>query len=127
MRNIWFLLIWLSVVAFESFLFSLLTYYLSGENCEPIHVKEEVDSFLEFIDRFVNYQSWFIPMIILYWPTKARKKENRSRVRAAKHLADPTQKKPKDLMYETQTADRTSDGYTSLDGDSYLDTNSAVD
>ena len=35
MRNIWFLLIWLSVVAFESFIFSLLTYYLSGELCEP--------------------------------------------------------------------------------------------
>ena len=93
MRNIWFLLIWLSVVAFESFLFSLLTYYLSGELCEPSHVKREVASLLEFIDRFVNYQSWFIPMIILYWPTKARKKENRSRVRAAKHLADPDQKK----------------------------------
>ena len=67
----------------------------------------------------MNYQSWFIPLIILYWPTKARKRENRSRVRAAKHLANST-KNVKDKEVD-KYGDGTSDGYTSLDGESYLD------
>ena len=119
MKNIWFLLIWLTVVAVESFLYSIFSFYLSGDMCEPEHISQAADSFIEFIDRFLNYQSWFIPLIILYWPTKARKRENRSRVRAAKHLANSS-KNVKDKEVD-KYGDGTSDGYTSLDGESYLD------
>ena len=33
MKKIWILLIWLMVVAIESLLYSILTYYLSGDHC----------------------------------------------------------------------------------------------
>lgn len=55
MKNIWFLLIWLTVVAVESFLYSIFSFYLSGDMCEPEHISQAADSFIEFIDRFLNY------------------------------------------------------------------------
>ena len=42
-------------------------------------MKQSWKDLLQTIDRVTNYQSWFIPLIWLYWPTKARKRENRRR------------------------------------------------
>jgi len=33
MKKIWILLIWLVVVTIELFIYSILTYYLSGDKC----------------------------------------------------------------------------------------------
>ena len=73
MKNVWFLLIWLTVVAVESMVYSMSNFYLSGPKCQPLHVSQGLDSFFEFLDRFIGYQSWFIPLIMLYWPTTAHK------------------------------------------------------
>jgi len=88
MKKIWILLIWLMVVAISNFVYSILIYYLSGDDCEPTHISLELDSAFKNLDRFLGYQSWFIPLIWIWWPTKARKRENISRYRAAKTLAD---------------------------------------
>lgn len=73
MKNIYVLLYCLTFVAIESFVYSMMTFYLSGPDCQPTRVKEEVKSFFQFFDRFISFQSWFIPLIWLYWPTKARR------------------------------------------------------
>ena len=86
MKNIWFLLIWLTFVAVEGLLYSIAGKYVTGDDCEPVHVSYAVDSCLHFFDRFCGYQSWFIPLIWLYWPSKAHKEEKRSLLRAVKHL-----------------------------------------
>jgi len=69
MKNIWILLIWETFVVVEAVLYSICTYYLSGPHCEPTHISDTLESFFEYFDRFVNYQSWFIPLLWLYWPT----------------------------------------------------------
>ena len=33
MSNVWVQLIWITVVAIENFLYSLFSFYLSGEHC----------------------------------------------------------------------------------------------
>ena len=86
MSNVWFLLIWLSAITVEAFIYSLMNYYMSGPYCNPTRISNAMDSFFEFFDRFCGYQSWFIPMIWLMWPTKANKAQNRSRHRAAKSI-----------------------------------------
>ena len=125
MQNIWFLLIWLTVVAIEGLLYSILVYYLPGEHCSPVRISNELDSFFKFFDRFSTYQSWFIPMIYLYWPTKQRKEENRSRIKAVRTL---TAVSARDLAGRVQgddddefDDDQSNAGYSSLDGESYLD------
>lgn len=77
MKNVWMLLIWITVVAIESFLYSILELYLTGQRCEPIHVSQSTSDFFKFLDRFCGYSSWFIPLIWLYWPTKTHKQQNR--------------------------------------------------
>lgn len=86
MSNIWYFLIWLSFTAIESFLYAIFSYYMTGSQCQPIHISQSGDGWLEYFDRFMEYQVWFIPLIILYWPTKKRKKENRKRIKAIKSL-----------------------------------------
>ena len=86
MRNIWVLLIWLTVSAVEGLTYSLCGKLLSGEHCEPVHISDSADAFFTWFDRFMGYQSWFIPLIWLYWPTKQNKKDNRERMRAVKQL-----------------------------------------
>ena len=73
MKNIWVQLIWITIVTIESFLYSICKYYLTGEDCAPQHVSNSANSFIELFDRFCEYQSWFIPLIWLYWPTKTHK------------------------------------------------------
>jgi len=82
MRNVWFLLIWFLIAAFESFLFSLYVLVFSEPWCYGWKSPPQLRDCIKFVDRTVNLQSWFIPLIWLYWPTKARKKEYRSRRQA---------------------------------------------
>ena len=86
MSNIWYFLIWLSFSAIEGFLYSILVKYMSGPDCQPEHISVEGNGILQYFDRFMEYQVWFIPLIILYWPTKSRKKENRKRIKAIRTL-----------------------------------------
>ena len=96
---------------------------------------------IKFIDRTTNYQSWFIPLIWLYWPTKANKRQNRSRKWAIDQLsrsgAEGHESNSKILSSLEASEDGTrtgddgtvdspdrfsNDGYSSLDGDqSFLD------
>ena len=130
MMNVWVQLIWITIVAIESFLYSIFKLYLAsdkrGEVCAPTIISNEGNNILEFFTKFMEYQSWFIPLIWLYWPTKTNKKNNMRRVRAAKELStirvnsvqrDSTEK----------NSEEDGDGYTSLDGESYLDYDSQGD
>ena len=79
---------------------------------------------LKFFDRTTNYQSWFIPLIWLYWPTKARKLENRTRKRAIDYLQRGSEvgRSVSCVTGGDSEGDFSDDGYTSLDGgESYLD------
>lgn len=87
MRNIWVQLIWISLVTLEALLYSVSRYYWTGDNCMPIHVSGPVNDVIEYFDRFCEYQSWFIPLIWIYWPTKTNKQKNRRQVRAVKQLS----------------------------------------
>lgn len=86
MRNVWLLLIWLLVVAFESFFYSLYILIHVREECYNWKSSQQLRDILKFVDRTTNLQSWFVPLIWLYWPTKARKRENRSRKQAIDKL-----------------------------------------
>ena len=55
MRNIWILLVWLSIVAFEAQLYSVLGYILFGQYCQMTNVSVGVNAFINYIDRFLNY------------------------------------------------------------------------
>ena len=127
MDHIWLLLIWLIVVAVESFAYSLTLLLEANEDCSPKHVDQEWPNYIQFLDRVTNYQSWFAPLIWLYWPSKARKRENCS------------QKKARDIVHSCSIISRginvantgnesgyseedDNDGFSSLDGgESYLD------
>lgn len=89
MNNVWLLSIWLSVTAIESFTYSLFLLINANENCAPRNDHEFLRTMLQFTDRMTNYELWLIPLIWLYWPTKARKRENRSRKRAIDQLKLP--------------------------------------
>lgn len=82
MSNVWLLLIWLIVVSIESISYNVFELITETRECTTTAMSEEAHEVLTFIDRIVNYQSWFIPLIWLYWPTQARKQENRSRRKA---------------------------------------------
>ena len=86
MSNVWFLLIWLFIVAIESFIYSLLTLIFYDENCVPTHIPLFWYNIFTLFDRTTNYQSWFLPMIWLYWPTMSHKQERRSRRKAIEKL-----------------------------------------
>ena len=86
MANIWFYIIWLCVVAGETLLYSILVKFMKGDYCEVTRIDAEWGSMLDCFDRFVEYQSWFIPMLILYWPSKSHKQENRCRTKAVRSL-----------------------------------------
>lgn len=80
MSHIWLLLIWLLVVASESLIYSAFLLAFTDASCQlPYNINQSWKDLLKIFDWFINYQSWFIPLIWLYWPTKARKQENRSR------------------------------------------------
>ena len=124
MRNIWVLLIWMSFVALEAQIYSVSTYYLSGDKCEPVRISFALDSFFVAFDRFVNYQSWFIPLIWIYWPTRARKEENRRRHRAVKSLrydSAMTTHSSHSLSTMSPYGTKNDDDVSSLDGESYFD------
>lgn len=82
MNKVWLLLIWFSFAAVESITYSLVKYIEAREDCVARDTNADWKTMYQFLDVTINYQSWFIPMIWLYWPTKKRKKENRSRKRA---------------------------------------------
>ena len=82
MNNVWFFLIWLMVVAVESFVFSMQKLFTATDDCVPATDNRTLSEVFQFLDRMINLQSWFIPMVWLYWPTKARKRENRLRKQA---------------------------------------------
>ena len=117
--------------AVESFVYSLVLLITAEENCVPKHSSIQFLATVQFIDRFINYQSWFIPLIWLYWPTKAHKRENRSRRKAIETLTKTksanhvSREINDDLESEDLTntdADLSDDGYSSLDcSESYLD------
>ena len=86
MKNVWFLLIWLAVVSFESIVYNVIVLLTYNDDCLPIGMSLNAYDIIKMLDRIVSYQSWFIPLIWLYWPTKARKRENRSRKRAIDQL-----------------------------------------
>ena len=86
MCNVWLLLIWLVVAAVESFTYSLAALLTAPEDCLPEDTSQSWRAILQFVDRTCTFQSWFVPLIWLYWPTKARKRENRSRKRAIDQL-----------------------------------------
>ena len=119
MNNIWILLIWLTVVTVEAFLYSFFKFTLSGPYCNPTRISLGLNAFFEYLDRFSNFQSWFFPLMWLYWPTKTRKEENRKRRKAAKKLREQSSllgiedEEPHDDDNETYVS--------SLDGDSYFD------
>ena len=133
MRNIWIQLSFISVASIETFLYSIFRYYMTGEHCVPIHTSSSVNSWIEFLNRFCEYQLRFIPLIWLYWPTKTHKKQNMRRVRAAKALTNTTKRaKHSGLQNDTggertEKNDSDDDGYASLDGESYLDYDSQSD
>jgi len=82
MNNVWFFLIWLCVVAVEAFVFSSQKLFTATADCAPATDNRTLSEVLQFLDRIINFQSWFIPLVWLYWPTKARKRENRLRKQA---------------------------------------------
>ena len=82
MSNVWMLLIWLLVVAVESWSYSFVLLMTSEEECLPMDIPQWWKDLIAFVDRELNYQLWFIPLIWLFWPSNTRKKENRSRRRA---------------------------------------------
>ena len=55
MKNIWFYLIWLIVVVFEEHLYSIFTFFMKGPQCEPLHVSNQADAFIDYIDRMTGY------------------------------------------------------------------------
>lgn len=83
------------------------------------------NSLLQGFSRFFEYQSWFIPLIWLYWPTKTHKQQNMRRVRAVKELT--TTRKKVAVQRGTLDDEDNQGGYTSLDGESYLDYDSQSD
>ena len=83
------------------------------------------NSLLQGFSRFFEYQSWFIPLIWLYWPTKTHKQQNMRRVRAVKELT--TTRKKVAVQRGTLDDEDNQGGYTSLDDESYLDYDSQSD
>ena len=73
MKHIWLLLIWILIVATESLLYSAIILATSAEHCSPFDLDQNWKDLIETLDRIINYQSWFVPLIWLYWPTTARK------------------------------------------------------
>ena len=69
--------------------------------------------------RFCEYQSWFIPLIWLYWPNKSNKKRNNRSIKAVRSLDKAC--KRSGLQRSTEKSANNSDGYASLDDESYLD------
>ena len=86
MSDVWFLLIWLLIVSIESLTYSVLTLIFYNDDCVPSHVSLFWYNIFTLIDRTTNYQSWFIPLIWLYWPTMSHKQERRSRRKAIEKL-----------------------------------------
>ena len=80
---------------------------------------------MQGFSRFFEYQSWFIPLIWLYWPTKTHKQQNMRRVRAVKELT--TTRKKVAVQRGTLDDEDNQGGYTSLDDESYLDYDSQSD
>ena len=130
MMNVWVQLIWITICATESFLYSIFKFYLAsdekGKLCSPTKISNEGNNILEFFTKFMEYQCWFIPLIWLYWPTKTNKKNNMRRVRAAKGLSTFRQNSVQ-IESTENGSDGDEDGYTSLDGESYLDYDSQGD
>ena len=86
MSDVWLLLIWLLVVAIESFTYSVLTLSFYDDHCVPRHLSLLWYDIFTMIDRMTNYQSWFLPLIWLYWPTMSHKQQRRSRRKAIEKL-----------------------------------------
>ena len=63
-------------------------------------------------------------MISLYWPSQARRQENRSRLRAVRSLRDRPSSVNEDKAGEDEN--HSDDGYSSLDGESYLDYDNSI-
>ena len=121
MKNVWVQLIMITICAVESFLYSLFKFYLADDECQPTKISQEGDSILQFFTKFMEYQCWFIPLIWLYWPTKTHKKNNMRRVRAIKNLTSSHRQESVQRDSTDRTSETDEDGYTSLDGESYLD------
>ena len=68
------MLIWLGVVSIESISYSIMERNVVNDDCYPTSMSLNTHDIIKFIDRTTNYQSWFIPLIWLYWPTKANKR-----------------------------------------------------
>ena len=138
MKNIWILLIWMGVVSLESITYTIIERSFTDSDCYPHHMSLDTHDIIKFIDRTTNYQSWFIPLIWLYWPTKANKRQNRSRKWAVDQLSKSTDgnltEQHTSRMFNsldasedgTRTGDDgtvdspdrfSNDGYSSLDGD----------
>mgnify|MGYP007058514855 CR=1 FL=1 len=90
MSNMWLLLSFFMFVSLETLAYNILLYTTDDDNCQSTIMSDAWHDALKFLDRSIDYQSWFIPLIWLYWPTKAHKRENRSRKRAIDRLFKST-------------------------------------
>ena len=117
MKNVWFLLIWLAVVSLESISYNVFVRISDDDDCLPTVASLNAYDIIKMIDRMVSYQSWFIPLIWLYWPTKARKRENRSRKRAIDQLIRSTAEGGDSLHPSTRLLDTSDINNGSEDND----------
>lgn len=51
-------------------------YYLFSEDCNPVYMTREFNSFVKFIELFVTRQLWIYLVTQFLWPTKKQEKED---------------------------------------------------
>lgn len=132
MDTVWILMVWLSVTTLESITYSLIVYLMADPECK-LDDTAWWANYTQFLDRITNFQLWLIPLIWFFWPSKANKRNNRSRKRAVNQLKKSINKRENHSSSlinsnddSTQRDDEvdaySDDGYSSLDGtESYLD------
>ena len=89
MDTVWILIIWLAVTTFESVAYSMIVYLLADPQC-LIDDTAWWAIYFQFLDRTTNYQLWLLPLMYLFWPSKANKRSNRSHRKAVDQLKQST-------------------------------------
>lgn len=115
MDTVWILLVWFSVTTFESVAYSVAVYVLADPQCK-LDDTAWWATYAQFMDRITNFQLWLIPLIWFFWPSKANKRNNRSRRRAVDQLKRSTVSK---RNYHTSSMINTEGNEDSTYGDEY--------
>ena len=76
MKKIWIWWSFLLLTNIYSLSYSIMVRRYEDRVCRPTVLSQTASDVIKYIDRFVEYQVWVIPLLYVHWPFSRRKDLN---------------------------------------------------